>query len=121
MNVVEGIRYEEMRDVLGTAVGGVEMRVHRAGEGLQVLLVEKYAWGVTTFILQTVVPRTVASARVASAKPLPSAIAKCRSIVAGRLPPCTPGSMASCPRPKSAVATRSATSNSGRGLPSSRR
>ncbi|HKO26877.1 MAG TPA: RNA polymerase sigma factor [Solirubrobacteraceae bacterium] len=40
---VEGRSYEEMADLLGTTVGALKMRVHRAREALQVLLEEKYA------------------------------------------------------------------------------
>ena len=43
MKHVEGRSYEEMADLLGTTVGALEMRVHRAREALQVLLEEKYA------------------------------------------------------------------------------
>ena len=35
--------YEEMADLLGTTVGALKMRVHRAREALQALLEEKYA------------------------------------------------------------------------------
>ena len=40
---VEGRSYEEMADLLGTTVGALKMRVHRAREALQALLEEKYA------------------------------------------------------------------------------
>ncbi len=43
MKHVEGRSYEEMADMLGTTVGALKMRVHRAREALQVLLEEKYA------------------------------------------------------------------------------
>jgi RNA polymerase sigma-70 factor, ECF subfamily len=43
MKHVEGRSYEEMADLLGTTVGALKMRVHRARESLQVLLEEKYA------------------------------------------------------------------------------
>ena len=43
MKHVEGRSYEEMADYLGTTVGALKMRVHRAREALQVLLEEKYA------------------------------------------------------------------------------
>ena len=43
MKHVEGRSYEEMADLLGTTVGALKMRVHRAREALQVLLEEKYA------------------------------------------------------------------------------
>jgi len=43
MKHVEGRSYEEMADFLGTTVGALKMRVHRAREALQVLLEEKYA------------------------------------------------------------------------------
>ena len=40
---VRGRSYEEMADLLGTTVGALKMRVHRAREALQALLEEKYA------------------------------------------------------------------------------
>ena len=40
---VEGRSYEEMADLLGTTVGALKMRVHRAREALQALLEERYA------------------------------------------------------------------------------
>ena len=40
---VEGRAYEEMADLLGTTVGALKMRVHRAREALHALLEEKYA------------------------------------------------------------------------------
>jgi RNA polymerase sigma-70 factor (ECF subfamily) len=43
MKHVEGRSYEEMGDLLGTTVGALKMRVHRAREALQSLLEEKYA------------------------------------------------------------------------------
>ncbi|MGH7669926.1 MAG: RNA polymerase sigma factor, partial [Gemmatimonadaceae bacterium] len=43
MKHVEGRSYEEMADLLGTTVGALNMRVHRAREALQALLEEKYA------------------------------------------------------------------------------
>lgn len=43
MKHVEGRSYEEMADLLGTTVGALKMRVHRAREALQTLLEEKYA------------------------------------------------------------------------------
>lgn len=43
MKHVEGRSYEEMADLLGTTVGALKMRVHRAREALQSLLEEKYA------------------------------------------------------------------------------
>ena len=43
MKHVEGRSYEEMADLLGTTVGALKMRVHRAREALQALLEEKYA------------------------------------------------------------------------------
>lgn len=43
MKHVEGRSYEDMADLLGTTVGALKMRVHRAREALQVLLEEKYA------------------------------------------------------------------------------
>jgi RNA polymerase sigma-70 factor (ECF subfamily) len=43
MKHVEGRSYEEMADLLATTVGALKMRVHRAREALQALLVEKYA------------------------------------------------------------------------------
>lgn len=43
MKHVEGRSYEEMADLLGTTVGALKMRVHRAREALQNLLEEKYA------------------------------------------------------------------------------
>ena len=43
MKHVEGRSYEEMADLLGTTVGALKMRVHRAREALQDLLEEKYA------------------------------------------------------------------------------
>ena len=43
MKHVEGRSYEEMADLLGTTVGALKMRVHRARESLQALLQEKYA------------------------------------------------------------------------------
>ncbi len=43
MKHVEGRSYEEMADLLGTTVGALKMRVHRAREALQGLLMEKYA------------------------------------------------------------------------------
>ena len=43
MKHVEGRSYEEMADLLGTTVGALKMRVHRAREALQLLLEEKYA------------------------------------------------------------------------------
>jgi RNA polymerase sigma-70 factor (ECF subfamily) len=43
MKHVEGRSYEEMVDLLGTTVGALKMRVHRAREALQQLLEEKYA------------------------------------------------------------------------------
>ena len=42
MKHVEGRSYEEMADLLGTTVGALKMRVHRAREALQTLLEEKY-------------------------------------------------------------------------------
>lgn len=43
MKHVEGRSYEEMADLLGTTVGALKMRVHRAREALQALLEERYA------------------------------------------------------------------------------
>lgn len=43
MKHIEGRSYEEMADLLGTTVGALKMRVHRAREALQALLEEKYA------------------------------------------------------------------------------
>ena len=43
MKHVEGRSYEEMADLLGTTVGALKMRVHRAREALQALLEEKNA------------------------------------------------------------------------------
>lgn len=43
MKHVEGRSYEEIADLLGTTVGALKMRVHRAREALQALLEEKYA------------------------------------------------------------------------------
>ena len=43
MKHVEGRSYEEMADLLGTTVGALKMRVHRAREALQAMLEEKYA------------------------------------------------------------------------------
>jgi RNA polymerase sigma-70 factor (ECF subfamily) len=43
MKHVEGRSYEEMADLLGTTVGALKMRVHRAREALQALLEGKYA------------------------------------------------------------------------------
>ena len=43
MKHVEGRSYEGMADLLGTTVGALKMRVHRAREALQALLEEKYA------------------------------------------------------------------------------
>ena len=43
MKHVEGRSYEEMADLLGSTVGALKMRVHRAREALQALLEEKYA------------------------------------------------------------------------------
>lgn len=43
MKHVEGRSYEEMADLLGSTVGALKMRVHRAREALQGLLMEKYA------------------------------------------------------------------------------
>lgn len=43
MKHVEGRSYEEMGDLLGTTVGALKMRVHRAREALQHMLEEKYA------------------------------------------------------------------------------
>jgi RNA polymerase sigma-70 factor, ECF subfamily len=43
MKHVEGRSYEEISDLLGTTVGALKMRVHRAREALQQLLEEKYA------------------------------------------------------------------------------
>ncbi len=43
MKHVEGRSYEEMADLLGTTVGALKMRVHRAREALQTLLEEKYS------------------------------------------------------------------------------
>ncbi len=43
MKHVEGRSYEEMADLLGTTVGALKMRVHRAREALQAQLEEKYA------------------------------------------------------------------------------
>ena len=43
MKHVEGRSYEEMADLLGTTVGALKMRVHRARDALQALLEEKYA------------------------------------------------------------------------------
>jgi RNA polymerase sigma-70 factor (ECF subfamily) len=43
MKHVEGRSYEEMADLLGTTVGALKMRVHRAREALQALLEAKYA------------------------------------------------------------------------------
>jgi len=43
MKHVEGRSYEEMAELLGTTVGALKMRVHRAREALQHLLEEKYA------------------------------------------------------------------------------
>jgi RNA polymerase sigma-70 factor (ECF subfamily) len=43
MKHVEGRSYEEMADLLGTTVGALKMRVHRAREALQALLEEKYS------------------------------------------------------------------------------
>jgi RNA polymerase sigma-70 factor (ECF subfamily) len=42
MKHVEGRSYEDMADLLGTTVGALKMRVHRAREALQTLLEEKY-------------------------------------------------------------------------------
>jgi RNA polymerase sigma-70 factor (ECF subfamily) len=43
MKHVEGRSYEEMAELLGTTVGALKMRVHRAREALQAILEEKYA------------------------------------------------------------------------------
>ncbi len=43
MKHVEGRAYEEMAVLLGTTVGALKMRVHRAREALQILLEDKYA------------------------------------------------------------------------------
>lgn len=43
MKHVEGRSYEEMADLLGSTVGALKMRVHRAREALQTLLEEKYS------------------------------------------------------------------------------
>jgi RNA polymerase sigma-70 factor, ECF subfamily len=43
MKHVEGRSYEEMADLLDSTVGALKMRVHRAREALQGLLMEKYA------------------------------------------------------------------------------
>jgi RNA polymerase sigma-70 factor (ECF subfamily) len=43
MKHVEGRSYEEMADLLGSTVGALKMRVHRAREALQALLEEKYS------------------------------------------------------------------------------
>ena len=43
MKHVEGRSYEEMAVLLGTTVGALKMRVHRAREALQDLLEERYA------------------------------------------------------------------------------
>lgn len=43
MKHVEGRAYEEMAVLLGTTVGALKMRVHRAREALQSLLEDKYA------------------------------------------------------------------------------
>ncbi|MBX9927410.1 MAG: RNA polymerase sigma factor [Gemmatimonadaceae bacterium] len=43
MKHVEGLSYEEMADLLGSTVGALKMRVHRAREALQALLEERYA------------------------------------------------------------------------------
>ncbi|HEY9514939.1 MAG TPA: RNA polymerase sigma factor [Gemmatimonadaceae bacterium] len=43
MKHVEGRAYEEMATLLGTTVGALKMRVHRAREALQSLLEDKYA------------------------------------------------------------------------------
>ncbi len=43
MKHVEGRSYEEMSDLLGTTVGALKMRVHRAREALHAILEEKYA------------------------------------------------------------------------------
>ena len=43
MKHVEGRSYEEMVELLGTTIGALKMRVHRAREALQQLLEEKYA------------------------------------------------------------------------------
>ena len=43
MKHVEGRSYEEMADLLGTTVGALKMRVHRAREALQAMLEEKYS------------------------------------------------------------------------------
>ena len=43
MKHVEGRSYEEMSDMLGTTVGALKMRVHRAREALHAILEEKYA------------------------------------------------------------------------------
>jgi len=43
MKHVEGRSYEEMSDLLGTTVGALKMRVHRAREALHAKLEEKYA------------------------------------------------------------------------------
>lgn len=40
---VEGCSYEEMSELLGTSIGALKMRVHRAREALQELLEGKYA------------------------------------------------------------------------------
>jgi RNA polymerase sigma-70 factor (ECF subfamily) len=40
---VEGRADEEMAVLLGTTVGALKMRVHRAREALQTLLEDKYA------------------------------------------------------------------------------
>lgn len=42
MKHVEGRSYEEMADLLGTSVGALKMRVHRAREALQKLLEDRY-------------------------------------------------------------------------------
>ncbi len=42
MKHVEGRSYEEMADLLGTSVGALKMRVHRAREALQRLLEDRY-------------------------------------------------------------------------------
>ena len=42
MKHVEGRSYEEMADMLGTSVGALKMRVHRAREALQKLLEDRY-------------------------------------------------------------------------------
>ena len=43
MKHVEGRSYEEMAEMLGSTVGALKMRVHRAREALQAILEEKYA------------------------------------------------------------------------------